>query len=234
MKNLYLLYFAFFLAFLCACSDQDKNLVTSNFDQQLITTGWNFAKIHNECIDSAYESIISNKKLTRSNDNTVRVTSHDVIVAVNNYISRHVAKTRGTEDSDYVSESDYKGISIEDLRSHMNAKELRYAYAIMDDTSDPELLLQDVLKDNDLDPTKKQAVIAFITTYVSSSQYWQENFDKWHQLNNEATRTSHIANWKHIAIADAYYGYMGMLASGLNIWVGGGSAAAGSILSALK
>lgn len=67
-------------------------------------------------------------------------------------------------------------------------------------------------------------MICFITTLKASTEYWDEHLDEWMELFN-IPRTR---GWKEVAFADAWWGYQGMISSGLNPWVGGGTAALAS------
>lgn len=229
------------LTIFMACSENPNETGDYSNNQELITKGLSFAKIHNDCVNSVYAFLAGNKANTRASSSTL-ITEEDIINSVNSYIRCHVSKTRTSLDSvSFISADNYKDVSIEDLKSVLDSNEWKYVNTFLENTDkNEEHLLEIIANDNKLTIEKRQAVITFITTYIASAQYWQENYDKWIKLsgdeihaNTRASRT-HFANWKEIAFADAYWGYTGLLSSGLNLWVGGGAAAAGSILSALK
>lgn len=95
---------------------------------------------------------------------------------------------------------------------------------------------------SNLNEQKTQAALNFYETYEASKTYWSEHGEEWIcyiQENVELkpeTRASWYEkiSWSQVAFSDAYYGWQGTLASGCNVYVGAGSAAAGSIFSALN
>lgn len=77
---------------------------------------------------------------------------------------------------------------------------------------------------------RKLEIICFMTTYAASTQYWNENLIDWMALTNKPQTR---ASFQNIALADAWWGFQGMLASGLNPVVGGGLAAVASAGTAI-
>lgn len=219
------------LCFIACSSESEETQTTSVQSNELITQGRKFANIHNDCLENIYNSLISSK--TRSTS-THKFSKSEVVKAANQYIAQHVSKTRANADENYITEKTYE-ISIEDIREQIPEYELNYIEKILSTDGNNENILKDIINDNKLTISKKKAIICFSTTYNASSEYWQKNIYKWNNNIKKVPVTRAIRfNWKEVAFADAYWGYTGMLSSGLNVWVGGGAAAVGSALSCLK
>ena len=234
MRKKYLkLFFVGIILFITACSNDFINTpLSANEDSKLIEYGKTFANIHNEGLDAIYTKLANNIQ-TRVEKNI----SQEKIIeeATDSFINQHSATSRtvGNTNIDY---SIYKTTTINDIKKRMSPKERQYVEAILIDDSEADYLLKAIVNDTTLSVQKRQAVICFITTYKASSEYWDKHYNEWLELlstNKEQTRSIHF-NWKEVAIADAYWGYTGMLSSGLNPWVGGGSAAVGSAFACLK
>lgn len=232
MKKISIFVMAVLAFCITACSsDSEETQVPALQSNELITQGEKFASIHNDCLASIYSSLISSK--TRSSSFSP-VTSQEVVDAANKYIARHMSKTRANTNEAYVKEESYK-TTIEDIRNQMSSCELMYVNKILSDDKNGDAVLESISKDNNLTEIQKKAVICFATTYKASSEYWQQNIDKWEKnLKNVPSTRAVRFHWKEVALADAYWGYTGMLSSGLNIWVGGGAAALGSAFACLK
>lgn len=97
--------------------------------------------------------------------------------------------------------------------------------------------LQKVASDQNIPEINRMAVICFMTTFDASSEYWNSNSEVWLKLVGKpatSTRVRIEINFREIAFADAWWGYQGLLSSGLNPYVGGGAAAAGSVFACLR
>lgn len=123
--------------------------------------------------------------------------------------------------------------SLEEIRSNIPQTDMKYINMVSNENVDIDTLLQEVSTDPQLQAINKQAVICYITTYVASSEYWQEHYTDWAEIL-DLTQTRTRFNWKNAAVADALYGYQGLLFSGFNLMMGGASAAVGSVLSGLE
>ncbi|MCH5310943.1 MAG: hypothetical protein J1E57_03160 [Prevotella sp.] len=236
MKKKFFLFFAVLTILLTACSSSyeevSDNVSTEN---ELIFYGQKFAKVHNECLDYIYESAC-NLQTRASNRDSIQLT--DVIInATNEFVARKCANTRSVfDDTTYVTKEMYDTITIEDIKKQMSPKELEYTNKAIENIHSTESLLKDVAYDPELSDIQKQAVICFLTTLKVSLEYWRENINKWKNSNNVESQTrGHFRfDWKEVAFADAYWGYTGMLSSGMNVYVGGGTAALGSAFACLK
>lgn len=83
---------------------------------------------------------------------------------------------------------------------------MKYINMVSNENVDIDTLLQKVSTDPQLQAINKQAVICYITTYVASSEYWQEHYTDWAEIL-DITLTRTRFNWKNAAVADALYGY---------------------------
>lgn len=232
MKKFKISMMAVIVLALTACSsDTEESQVSLTTNNKLIVQGKEFAKIHNDCLANIYISLISVK--TRGKSVSI-VPKSKIIEAANLYITKHKTQTRAANEIKYITEDMYKK-NIEDLRKEIPNYELNYINRCISEKENSNSIFKDVINDNKLSTERKQAIICFITTYEASSKYWQQNIQKWDSnLMNGMTTRSVRFNWRDVATADAYWGYMGMLSSGLNVWVGGGSAAVGSAFACLK
>lgn len=118
----------------------------------------------------------------------------------------------------------------------MSEYETTYVDRVLSNNVNNDKILEEIANDKKLTYPKKRALICFATTYKASSEYWQQNIEKWKKENAKipSTRSSFKFNVREVATADAYWGYTGMLASGLNWMVGAGAAAVGSAFACLK
>lgn len=232
MKKLWFLSLTLMSLTLLSCSN-DEESVSDEFEDkdELVEFGKDFASIHNDCLGYIYEEI-----LEQSNSNTRSVTlgtsdfRRTVVSLTNRYISENCKSTRSDVHEVEVGLYD---MSIEDIKKNMSEKEFDYVNFVLDGNVDTEKLLYDISNDNDLQMINKQALICFVTTFEASSMYWQDNLDSWLSvLGVTKTRGTHFS-WKKAAVSDSFWAYQGLLFSGLNIFVGGGAAAAGSVLGGL-
>lgn len=185
---------------------------------ELINYGMEFASIHNDCLAYIYQGLNSAK--TRG---SVATDMEEMVLSLANmYISKH-SSTRTT--SEPLTQNMFSA-TIEDIQKKLSPKEKEYIEPILSNqTIDFDNLIKEVALDLDLPEINRQAVICFITTYQASSQYWAEHVSEWKELiSKPQTRVSFAS----VAFADAWWGYQGVMSSGLNPWVGGGAAAVGS------
>lgn len=123
-------------------------------------------------------------------------------------------------------------MSTSDIMRTMSENEICYINESMNKGENIDELMKKVSYDETLQDEKKQAIICFIATYHASSEYWKQHMEEWTDLvDKETTRAGF--RWRDAALADAFYGYQTMLMSGFNIYISGGIAAAGSVLSGL-
>lgn len=237
MKKKTFLFYAVLSVLLSSCSSNiDETKVDTSSESELILKGKKFARVHNECLDYIYEN--THKPQTRATNKVNGDLFSDIVDTANSFIAEKVAKTRTTSDGTmYVTKEMYDSITIEDIKAQMSPIELEYTNMAVENINCIESLINQVAYDApELSDIQKQAVICFLTTLESSLEYWQENIDKWKSDSDVGAQTrGHFEfNWKEVAFADAYWGYTGMLSSGLNIYVGGGAAAVGSAFACLK
>lgn len=185
---------------------------------ELINYGMEFASIHNDCLAYIYQGLNSAK--TRG---SVATDMEEMVLSLANmYISKN-SSTRTT--SEPLTQNMFSA-TIEGIQKKLSPKEKEYIEPILSNqTIDFDNLIKEVALDLDLPEINRQAVICFITTYQASSQYWAEHVSEWKELiSKPQTRVSFAS----VAFADAWWGYQGLMSSGLNPWVGGGAAAVGS------
>lgn len=221
---------AVLIIFFTACSSnlEEHPLLQGN---EFVASGKEFAIIHNECLMNIYNSLTSSK--TRNSANC-GFSKSDIILVANQYIAQHLSDTRAATDSVYISEETFNK-TIDDIRNQMSESELNYVERVLSDAESNNLIIEEIINDGNITDSNKKAIICFVTTYEASSEYWQQNIEEWkNNIANTPTTRSVEFNWKEVATADAYWGYTGMLSSGLNLWVGGGAAAVGSAFACLK
>lgn len=211
-----------------ACSNETEKSETSA-SNEMIVNGKTLATIHNECLANIYDSLTTQKK-TRAMDLHSDTFKARVISLATEYISKHTSNTRADGfDADF----SVLDMSTSDIMNNMSDRELYYINETLESGTNIEDLLLKASNDEMLQPINKQAVISYITTFAASSEYWNLHIDEWAELfNAEKTRASF--SWRDAAVADAFYGYQTMLMSGFNLYVSGGVAAVGSVLSGLR
>lgn len=220
-----------------ACSSNSEDTqATPSQSNSLIVQGKEFANAHNECLANIYDAIVFSKTRVSNNKS---FSKDDIIKAANKYIAKHNSKTRVNGNMSYITVENYT-TTTEDIRNKMSDNETNYIDRILSDNVDNEQILNEIANDKKLTEDKKRAIICFATTYNASTEYWQQNIEKWQKISESTPTTrarasSHFKfNVREVATADAYWGYTGMLASGLNWIVGAGAAAAGSAFACLK
>lgn len=178
-----------------------------------------FASIYNECLAYIHQGLSSTK--TRGN---ITTNMEEMVISIANmYISKH-SSTRTASAEPLTLEM--FSTTIEDIQKTLSPKEKEYIEKCLSNRAASfESLIKEVTLDLDLPEINKQAVICFITTYQTSSQYWTEHSSEWEGLLNKLQTRASFAS---VAFADAWWGYQGLMCSGLNPWVGGGAAAVGS------
>jgi len=210
-----------------ACTKDSENKEQLEVSD-IVDTGKTFAMIHNECLASIYDSLAKENK-TRSIDLDTQDFKDHITSLTTKYIKANVPQTRNSN-----LEIDYSvlDMSTSDIMDNMSEKEIGYINEAMEEGVDIEELMIKVSNDETLQTENKQAVICFISTYQASSEYWKQHIDEWmNLLGNNTTRAGF--HWRNAAIADAMFGYQAMLMTGFNIYISGGVAAAGSVLSGL-
>lgn len=210
-------------AFFSSCTNENETVTPKNNSNELVDYGMEFASMHNDCLAYIHQGLSSAK--TRGN---VTTDMKEMVISIaNTYISQHCS-TRTTSES---ITQDMFSTTIEDIQASLSPKEKEYIEkALSNQTESFENLIKEVALDLDLPELNRQAVICFITTYQASSQYWAEHSSEWAELlNKPQTRIS----FGSVALADAWWGYQGLMSSGLNPWVGGGAAAVGSACACL-
>lgn len=205
-------------ALFSSCTNENETATPQIESNELINYGMEFASIHNDCLAYICQGLNSAK--TRG---SVTTDMEEMVISIANmYISKH-SSTRTTSEP---ITQDMFSTTIEDIQKVLSPKEKEYIEkALSNQTGSFESLIKEVAFDLDLPEINRQAVICFITTYQASSQYWTEHSSEWEELlNKPQTRVSFAS----VAFADAWWGYQGLMSSGLNPWVGGGAAAVGS------
>ena len=229
MKHFYL-----YLSLIClstlliCCSNDDTKIEEEQPINEFITNGKNFALIHNECLSYMFEKLKNQKKTKAITFGSTDFTNAIVTLA-NAFIDEKSSTTRADEK---ITNEQYEQ-SLEEIRSNIPQTDMKYINMVSNENVDIDTLLQEVSTDPQLQAINKQAVICYITTYVASSEYWQEHYTDWAEIL-DLTLTRTRFNWKNAAVADALYGYQGLLFSGFNLMMGGASAAVGSVLSGLE
>ena len=220
MKRKLFFFATLVLSFLVvSCSNEDQSVISVEKEQsELIKIGYTFGKIHNECLAHVYARISETNTRVTIDDKGLRET---IIAHINEFVASNVS-TRSTD----IDVSQIDTISIAEIRASLTDKEEYYIGKAITLQRDPALdeLLDLVDGDTELPEKNKLAVICFITTLKASTEYWDEHLDEWMELFN-IPRTR---GWKEVAFADAWWGYQGMISSGLNPWIGGGTAALAS------
>lgn len=199
-----------------SCTNETETPQSESNEQ--INYGMEFASIHNDCLAYIHQGLNSAK--TRG---SITTDMEEMVISIANmYIAKH-SSTRTTLDPLTL---DMFSTTIEDIQKTLSPKEKEYIEKVLSNqTVSFESLIKEVALDLDLPEINRQAVICFITTYQASSQYWTEHSSEWEELlNKPQTRVSFAS----VAFADAWWGYQGLMSSGLNLWVGGGAAAVGS------
>ena len=220
------------LCFTACSSNSEEAKVTSLQSNELIVQGKEFAHIHNECLASIYNTLVSSK--TRVSY-TPTFSKESIINAANKYLSKRISKTRGNGNETYINGENYT-TTTEDIRNKMSEYEATYVDRVLSNNVNNDKILEEIANDKKLTDSKKRALICFAATYKASSEYWQQNIEKWEKENAKtpSTRSCVKFNVKEFATADAYWAYTGMLFSGMNWIVGAGSAAVGSAFTCLK
>lgn len=80
---------------------------------------------------------------------------------------------------------------------------MKYINMVSNENVDIDTLLQKVSTDPQLQAINKQAVICYITTYVASSEYWQEHYTDWAEIL-DITLTRTRFNWKMLQLPMPY------------------------------
>lgn len=207
----------------CTNSEETENQVLSK-KNELIIKGEEFAEIHNACVAYIFDDLSKIKTRTFSYEKDIKKL---VISSANKYVAAHIS-TR----SEIIDISQIYKLSIEEIRAQLSEKEIFYINTVlsMNRNSSFETILNNIATDSDISRSNRQALICFITTLKASDNYWDTHLAEWLKaFNIPQTR-----RWKDVTIADAWWGYQGMLSSGLNPWVGGGAAAVGSVVAALS
>lgn len=208
-----------------SCSQQESALQEAQEQNQsdLIKTGKDFAFTHNECLSHILKDL--SKIKTRTTFSNTEELRNIIIKSANNYIAMN------NENKHKIENADFK-ITIEEIKNSISVRELFYiekAISIKDKESVSTLITK-VESDNDIDEDKKLAIICFITTFNASTEYWNKYLGEWFQLIDKPQTRASIEN---IALADAWWGFQGMLMSGLNPIAGGGMAAVASAGTAI-
>lgn len=207
-----------------SCSQQERTSKTLDPNQSnLIKAGEDFAFSHNACLAYIFSDLTETK--TRAISFNSEELRNVIIESANNYIALN------NEFEQKIKDEDFK-ITIEEIKHNVSAKELFYIEEAID-TKDKEslyALIEDVESDYGIDEDRKLAIICFITTLDASTQYWNKHLQEWFKLINRPQTRASIEN---IALADAWWGFQGMLMSGLNPIAGGGMAAIASAGAAI-
>lgn len=236
MKKTRILLFAVLTVLFVGCtSNAGETSEESLAANELILKGKQFAKIHNEGLEYIYES--THKLQTRTTEGVSFDFYSAMVDATNSFIAMKVANTRTSPcDMVFVTKEMYDSISIEDIKARMSPKELEYTNFAIENMGEIEPIVQNVAHDSELSENQKFAVICFLTTLEASKEYWEANIDKWiiGEYGMMKTRARFEFDLKTVIGSDAYWGYTGLLQSGMNVYVGGGAAALGSALSCIR
>lgn len=206
-----------------SCVENNLHQAQELNQSELMKTGKDLAVNHNECLAKIFGDLTKVK--TRTTLENYAELQNMIISSANDYITLNDDVKNRIENSDFE-------ITIEEIRESVSEKELFYIEeAISMEKGDSfNTLLEDVESDSELNEERKLAVMCFITTLEASIQYWSEHLDEWLELVN---RPQTRATFKSIAFADAWWGFQGMLMSGLNPVAGGGMAAVASAGTAI-
>lgn len=208
-----------------SCSNKRDSLESNSTHETMIQIGSEFAQIHNECLEDIYHDI-KRDSIGYGNRNSVE---NSFLSSANRFINNRSIKSR-TDIAFFELEASYFKKSIEDIESSISIHEKNYIYACLKlDKNEPiEPLLLEISLDKEIDNTNKQAVICFITTLKASREYWDEHANEWSLMLNMPSSRAELGT---VAVTDAWWGFQGMLSSGLNPIVGGGTAAVASALA---
>lgn len=206
-----------------SCSDNSYQSIQEQNQSVLMKTGKDLAFNHNECLAKIFNDLTSVK--TRAALENDVIVQDMIIASANDYINLN---------NDILCRIDKKDfeISIEEIEASVSKKELFYIKKAISMGTNMyfDKLIKDVEADNELDENRKLAVICFITTYDASTEYWNEHLNEWLELMNKPQTRASLSD---VAFADAWWGFQGMLMSGLNPIAGGGLAAVASAGTAI-
>lgn len=145
--------------FTACSSDNEASQQPITEQNELIETGKQFAKIHNDGLDAIYTALINSKNETESfSDSSICQVIEN---AANSFIRQHNTQTRVTDDSE-IDYSVYEKASIEDIRKNMSPREKQFVQSAISDNQDIEQLLEMVTNDTSLSHSKKKQLFALL------------------------------------------------------------------------
>lgn len=220
------------MAFFSCSQHVEDNSGDVQENSDMVQQAKTFASMHNECLDYIYEDVI--KTMTRG-ASSKDVVENAVEQSVNDYVSLHMPTTKSEED--LVKLSEFYSITLDQIENQVSEAEMVYISKAI--TLGPNNISDDFLRDISIDTNipanKRAAVICFITTYQASYLYWSENLQDWDLgfKENQTRIDIDEQKVKSVLFADAWWGYQGLAASGLNPIVGIGAAGLASGLTAI-
>lgn len=226
--SIYSVFVCCLVAFAFSCSES-SNIGSVIEKSKFIEQGKELAAIHNECLANIYVDLATLK--TRAAISSEEKLKDAIISSVNRTIINCYPETRSSGEIPEIKMSDLD-ITIDEIKSGLSEKERYYVEAAisLNGSSSVENLLIRVDSDKELSNNRKQAVICFITTFEASTEYWDKHMNEWLELFDKVQTR---ASLKQVALADAWWGFQGMLMSGMNPIAGGGMAAVASAGTAI-
>lgn len=229
------------LLFVGAClgcsNEKDGSLERSSCD---ISESKKFGEMHNECVADVL-SFLMTEGVTRSNEFDPSSISDEVLASVCDYVNERSAETVLNIDDLRTSLS----YDVPYIRRQMSVTELEFvdkALQFRDAGKSYDDLLYEVGM-SDMPEENKEAMMNFISTLSSSSEYWETNRAEWvafmeskvpEEQMDEFRISLRRVQWDVVVFSDAYYGWFATVGTGGNLLVGAGIAAAGSICSVLN
>lgn len=226
-----------FFVGICFCCSDEKWLSYDqvSFDME---QSKKFGELHNECVGEVLSFLMINT--TRSGEFNSSSISDDVLVSICDYVNRNNGSQLNVEDLKITLSHD-----VPYIRQQMSVTELEFvdkAMQFRDSGRSYDYLLYEVGM-SDMPEENKEAMMNFISTLSSSSEYWETNRAEWIAYMESKVPEDQLeefrislrrVQWDAVVFSDAYYGWFATVGTGGNLLVGASIAAAGSICSVLN
>lgn len=201
------------------------------------------ANFHRKGLDKVYNAL--KVQQTRSVDLTLYDKDKIIVETINSMMEEELVQTRSSSlinvdslSNDSVSIAMFTSISVEEIANNAIKIEKEYIDRFLNNLDDADDIKKIVLADEELSEENQIRILTFIDIYLDSTLYWSEHADEWADFAEKKrpqTRGLRLEfNLKEFVFADAWWGYQGLLSSGLNAYVGAGSAILGSACSCLR
>lgn len=240
-----------FLMCLFSCTSEDltndQEGVNESEVAEILQIGEQVGKMHSEGLSFILEELKKSPSSKISSDHKVGY----VVKAANKFIqSKYGTKTRIANGlptdqfpQEYVINSTltlnkqtFQQITNEDMKRQMSPTELYYVNYVENNIEILTLggnfnsLKFNAARDSRMTAAQRKGIVCFISTAEDSYHYWNDNALEWERQVSEYTPIISVPafRWKMVVFSDAYWGWIGMISSGLNPIVGGGAAVAGS------